>query len=72
MNTYLVSIADIEANETWIQKINARSLEECKEKLIEYLSTEYEIDFSLDWNEFISEISDNGFLIGEITDIEEI
>lgn len=72
MNTYLIPIADIEAGETWIHKVNARSLEDCKEKLIEYFSSEYEIDFSLDWNEFINEFNDHDFLIGEIIDIEEI
>lgn len=69
MNTYIVPICDILDNKVYNKKIVANSLSECKDKLMEDFS---DISESSDYTDFVKDLRDNDFLIGKITDIEEL
>lgn len=73
-NKYLIPICDIEAGNTWIHTIIAKSITECKEKLMAFL-IEYYDDFDeySNYSEFVSKLdSEHNILIGSIKDIDEI
>lgn len=73
MNTYLVPIADTEEFDTWIVKISAPSLEDCEDKLMEYLCDMYKnLPTSIHYTDFIEECDKQNICIGEIQDIEEL
>lgn len=69
MNTYIVPICDILDNKVYNKKIVANSLSECKDKLMEDFS---DISESSSYTDFVKNLRDNDFLIGKITDIEEL
>ena len=69
MNTYIVPICDILDNKVYNKKIVANSLSECKDKLMEDFS---DISESSSYTDFVKDLRDNDFLIGKITDIEEL
>lgn len=70
MNTYAVPICDIDESEIWVKSIKARTIEEAKDKVINYIMSLYDIDFPLDWNEFIDETHNQNIYIGDIIDVE--
>lgn len=76
MNKYLIPICDIEAGSCWIHVIMAKSLNDCKEKCINYILDYYEFDDfddSMDFASFHNKLNyDYNIIIGNITDIDEI
>lgn len=67
MNEYLIPICN--GSKVYIEKIFARSINNCKEKIIEKFSNITESD---DWDEFITELNSMDIIIGEILDKDEI
>lgn len=69
MNRYLIPYCKIEDSKVGNHIIAARSLNECKEKLMKIYENYSDSD---NWNQFIKELDDQDVLIGEIKDIELI
>lgn len=67
MNEYLIPICN--DSKVYIKKIVARSINSCKEKLMEEFSYIVESD---DWDNFIAELRSEDILIGKILDKDEI
>ena len=72
MNTYIIPIADFKAFDTWIHVIKARSLEECKDKLIDDISDIYKLPNNLFYTDWLEECDKIDLCIGEVKDIDEI
>lgn len=75
MNKYIIPICDIQAGSVYNEVIVATSLEQCKEKLLQYFLDEYEFDFIDDlssYYEIIGELDQHDILVGDITDIETL
>ena len=73
MNTYIVPIADFKAFDTWIVKFNAYSLEDCENRLMEYLcELDERLPCNIHYTDFLEECDKKDICIGEITDIEEL
>lgn len=72
MNKYIIPICDIGYSKVYNMIISARSLAECKEKLITSIASKYDLDEVMDLNEFIKIADKSDILIGKIQDIEEI
>lgn len=73
MNKYVIPICDIEAGSTWIHIIMAKSLTDCKEKLMTELIERYDFEDFSNYSEFVNWMDESqNILIGSITDIEEI
>lgn len=69
MNRYLIPYCKIKDSKVGNHIIAARSLNECKEKLMQIYEDYSDSD---NWNTFIKELDDQDVLIGEIKDIELI
>ena len=73
MNKYIVPICDIQAGTIYNKKIIARTLEQCKEKLLQYFLDEYDFVSDLDsYRETIKLLDEHDVLVGSIKDIEEL
>lgn len=72
MNKYIVPICDIEAGCVWNKVILAKSIPDCKDKLIEELIEYYNFDDFDNYNEFMSYLDDQNILVGNIKDIDEL
>lgn len=72
MNKYLIPIYDIEDDELWIEVINAGSIKDCQEKLIQILIEEYDINEGSNYRDFLINASKANLRIGTITDIETL
>lgn len=74
MNKYLVAIHDLKSWSNWIHSFNAISLEDCEDKLIEFLSDYLKKDElrNLHYTDFLDELDKCDICISEITDIEEL
>lgn len=72
MNEYIIPVCDLVSADIWNEKIYARSLSECEEKLMQKWSDKKDRDFS-DYSEFL-DIMDKEYnmAIGSIKDKEEI
>lgn len=72
MNTYIVPVADISSDPyVWIEIIKARSLSDAQDKIIDRFVEEYELNYPIDWEDFITILYESNLIIGEIKDIEE-
>ena len=70
MNTYLLPITD--GHECWIEHVTAKGIVEAENKLVKYLADDYEfIDYGDSYNDMLETLSDHGFIVGELYDIEE-
>lgn len=70
---YLIPICDIEAGSVWIKSVMAKSIPECKEKIMNYLIEYYDFDYDSDYSDFVKWLDESqNILIGKITDIDEI
>lgn len=69
MNKYIIPYCIIQDGFIGNRVINARSLQECKDKVIEIFGDYSDKD---DWNDFLSELNEQDIIIGKITDIEEL
>lgn len=73
MNKYIVPICDIQAGLIYNKKIIARTLEQCKEKLLQYFLDEYDFVSDLDsYRDTIKLLDEHDVLVGQIKDIEEL
>lgn len=72
MSKYIVPICDIQAGKVWNKIISANSLSACKEKLIDQISNDYDMDLPDSYSEFVKALDDNDILVGNIRDIEEL
>ena len=72
MSKDIVPICDIQAGKVWNKIISANSLSACKDKLMEQICNDYDMDLTDSYNEFIRALDDNDILIGNIRDIEEL
>lgn len=73
--TYLVPICDLESSNVWIEKFEAKSIEECQDKIINYFQQEYSLEDSdnlylKNYHEFCKELKSYDLLIGNIEDSE--
>lgn len=71
MNTYLLPIADNEYQKTWIESVKARGFTEAKDKFMESITNEFDLDVPMDWDDFVRILSEGNFIIGNISDVEE-
>lgn len=69
MNKYIVPYCIIQRNKCDIYTIIARSLQECKDKIMVLFEDYSDKD---DWNDFLQELDESDILLGEIKDIEEL
>ena len=72
MNKYIVSIADMYAEQVWIETYLARNLNDCQEKIMESLINQYEFDEFGSWQEFVEFLNDHEIIISNIIDIETL
>lgn len=76
-NSYLVSFADLDSQEVWIEKFQGRSFNEIQDKIKNYIESSWDwdedIDFPNNYNEFKTELADKyNILIGKIEDLETL
>lgn len=69
MNKYIVPICNLDKVEVHNEIIIARSINDCKDKLMDMYA---EYSDNLDYNDFWADLYKHDILIGDITDIEEI
>ena len=70
MNTYLLPVSD--GSDCWIERVMARGVVEAEDKFVKDLADAYDfIDYGDDFNSMKAVMTDNGFVVGEIYDIEE-
>lgn len=72
MNKYIVPICDIQAGKVWNKTLSASSLNACREKLMEQICNDYDMDLPDSYHEFVKTLDNNDILIGNIRDIEEL
>lgn len=72
MNKYIVPVCDLIGANIWINKYSARTLAECKDKIMREFSETYDEDFT-DYREFLNIMDEKyNYSIGEIVDIETL
>lgn len=69
MNKYIIPVCNITKSKVYNLIINANSLFECKDKIINKFS---EYSDKTDYNQFLNDLDEQDILIGKISDIEEI
>lgn len=72
MNKYVIPVCDIDTGSVWNKVISAKSITDCKEKLMNELIEYYDLDDFSDYHEFIYWLNSQSILVGNITDIEEL
>lgn len=71
MNKYIIPICDTEAWQIWNQVISAKNETECKDKLMNMLSRDFNFYPEGDYSEFVIQFdTELGILIGSIQDVE--
>lgn len=69
MNKYIIPICDIDAETIKLECVSAVSIQDCKDELMDKYS---DYSCALDWDEFVDDMRNDNFIIGAITDIEEL
>lgn len=73
MNKYICPIFDHDAYQIWNEVINASSFNSAKEKLINKILTDFEIEEDYDnWEEFVERMDEFQLVIGKLIDIESL
>ena len=73
MNKYIIPVCNIDAGSVWNKVISAKSIIDCKEKLMAELIEYYDFEEFSNYSEFVSWLDENqNILVGNITDIEEL
>lgn len=73
MNKYIIPVCDIDVGSVWNKVISAKSITDCKEKLMAELIEYYDFEEFSNYSEFVSWLDENqNILVGNITDIEEL
>ena len=68
MSKYLLAICD---DFPTIISTSARNMSEAKDRFMNRIANEYDLDTPIDWESFCNDAYNNGIYIGEITSIEE-
>ncbi len=74
-NSYLVTFADIEDPNCWLERFEGHSLKEVQDKIRQYIENEYDLEeeLPLNYNEMKKHLlKEYNILIGNIEDIETI
>lgn len=72
MNRYIIPICIYDKSKIYNMLVNARSYNDCKEKVMYKLIEEFDLPDIDDYDDFIDELYDRNILIGEIKDIETL
>lgn len=67
MNKYIVPVCDIDAEQIKLECVSAVSIQDCKEEIM----NRYDSD-ALEWDDFVDDLRNSNFIIGKITDIDEL
>jgi len=69
MNKYIIPVCNIPDSEVYNLVINASSLSDCEDKIMEEF-----VDYSdaLEYHDFLEDLDKQDILIGKISDIEEL
>lgn len=72
--SYIVPFADKQENDIFIKRFEARSYNECQEKIIEFVENEWDLDITFpdNYNHFVTLMEEYDILIGEIKDLDLI
>ena len=69
MNKYIIPICDIDSETIKLERVSAVSIQDCKDELMDKYS---DYSSALEWDEFVDDMRNDNFIIGDITDIEEL
>lgn len=72
MNRYIIPICIFDKSKIYNILVNARSYNDCKEKIMYKLIEEFDLPDIDDYDDFIDELYYRNILIGEIKDIETL
>lgn len=72
MNRYIIPICIYDKSKIYNMLVNARSYNDCKEKIMYKLIEEFDLPNIDDYDDFIDELYNRNILIGEIKDIETL
>lgn len=72
MNRYIIPICIFDKSKIYNMLVNARSYNDCKEKIMYKLIEEFDLPDIDDYDDFIDELYYRNILIGEIKDIETL
>ena len=72
MNRYIIPICIFDKSKIYNILVNARSYNDCKEKIMYKLIEEFDLPDIDDYDDFINELYNRNILIGEIKDIETL
>lgn len=72
MNRYIIPICIFDKSKIYNMFVNARSYNDCKEKVMYKLIEEFDLPDIDDYDDFIDELYYRNILIGEIKDIETL
>lgn len=72
MNRYIIPICIFDKSKIYNMLVNARSYNDCKEKVMYKLIEEFDLPDIDDYDDFIDELYNKNILIGEIKDIETL
>lgn len=72
MNRYIIPICIFDKSKIYNILVNARSYNDCKEKVMYKLIEEFDLPDVDDYDDFIDELYYRNILIGEIKDIETL
>ena len=69
MNEYIIPICNIPESKVYIEKIIAKSISDCQDKLMDKYN---EYSGALDYQEFLDDLDSQDILIGTITELDEL
>lgn len=70
MNTYLIPVVDNDYN-PFIIKVVAKGYKEAQDKIMTKFYEDYDWDLCVDWDDFIQQVINKDWNIGEISDKDD-
>ena len=70
MNTYLIPVVDNDYN-PFIIKVIAKGYKEAQDKIMKKFYEDYDWDLCVDWDDFIQQVINKDWNIGEISDKDD-
>ena len=74
--SFIVAVADTIENELFIKRFEARSIKECQDKVMEYITDNFDwaddVELPDDYHSFVNYVKECNILISDIKDIELI
>ena len=70
MNTYLIPVVDNDYN-PFIIKVVGKGYKEAQEKIMKKFYEDYDWDLCVDWDDFIQQVINKDWNIGEISDKDD-